>query len=478
MNSVRIAAIAALVSVTACDGLKEAMTAHVDVVARAESQELTVQRLAELMGGSTVPLSKAVAEQVADVWVNYQLLARAAADNDSLADNELIDKVMWPVYSQSKNQKWIQVIEQGYQLDTSEAAMQAAYDAQRGGLLAAQHILFEVPAGQAATVSDSVLARAERVLRQTTPANFAAMAKQYGSDGTKDTGGQLGVFQPEGMVAEFTRAVQGLKPGEIGPLARTQYGYHIVRRNTLAEVREQYAPMFMQVAKQTAQSTYVAGVEAAGNLNIRPNAGKVVKEVATDLAAHRRDRTTVATSVMGTFTAGDVARWISGWAQRDQLRQQLQAAPDSLLPNFVKTLLINELLLRQADSAGIVLDSTETASVRDAFKGLVLNTWAGLRVEPGTLADSAADRGARQRLAATRADDYVTRLLAQQERFIEIPPPLADALREKYDGDIRSAGIDRAVELATKIRAASDSAKAAARPPSAVPVPSDTGTSR
>lgn len=55
MNTVRIAALAALVPLMACDGLKEAMTAHVDVVARAESQELSVERLADLMGNSQVP---------------------------------------------------------------------------------------------------------------------------------------------------------------------------------------------------------------------------------------------------------------------------------------------------------------------------------------------------------------------------------------------------------------------------------------
>ena len=39
----------ALVALAACDGFKEAMTAHVDVVARAGSQELSVNRLADLL---------------------------------------------------------------------------------------------------------------------------------------------------------------------------------------------------------------------------------------------------------------------------------------------------------------------------------------------------------------------------------------------------------------------------------------------
>ena len=57
----------------ACDGFKEAMSAHQDVVARAGSQELSVERLAELLGNSRAPLEKDVARRVAQIWVDYQL---------------------------------------------------------------------------------------------------------------------------------------------------------------------------------------------------------------------------------------------------------------------------------------------------------------------------------------------------------------------------------------------------------------------
>src|SRR5688572_22349539 len=77
-------ALAVCVPVVACDGFKEAMTAHVDVAARAGSQELSVTRLGELLGASKIPLRRDVVQTVADMWVNYQLLARAAAHSDTL----------------------------------------------------------------------------------------------------------------------------------------------------------------------------------------------------------------------------------------------------------------------------------------------------------------------------------------------------------------------------------------------------------
>lgn len=58
-----------------------------------------------------------------------------------------------------------------------------------------------------------------------------------------------------------------------------------------------------------------------------------------------------------------------------------------------------------------------------------------------------------------------------QEQFVEVPPPLASAVRKKYSWKINPAGLDRAVEQATALRAKADSAAAAAAPPSAVPMP-------
>src|SRR3954466_14139610 len=81
-------------TLAACGGLKDALTAHVDVVARAGSQELSVTRLSDLLGKAKlqVPINKDVATLVArDLWVPYQLLGVAAARGDSLADAKAID---------------------------------------------------------------------------------------------------------------------------------------------------------------------------------------------------------------------------------------------------------------------------------------------------------------------------------------------------------------------------------------------------
>ncbi len=61
-------------------------------------------------------------------------------------------------------------------------------------------------------------------------ADFAAMAKQYGQDGTKDNGGDLGFFAAGEMVPQFEIAAFALKPGEMTQeLVETDYGYHIIK---------------------------------------------------------------------------------------------------------------------------------------------------------------------------------------------------------------------------------------------------------
>jgi hypothetical protein len=136
--------------------------------------------------------------------------------------------------------------------------------------------------------------------------------------------------------------------------------------------------------------------------------------------------------------------------------------------------LMNELMVQQADSAGIKVDSLELNNIRTAFKGVVRNVWAGLRISPELLADSAKTPAEKERLAAARIDGYLSRLLQGQESYVDVPAPVAEALRDKYDGSIKQAGLTRALEVSQKARSAADSSKAASQPKSAVPMP-DTG---
>jgi hypothetical protein len=462
-----VLALAVCAPLVACDGFKEAMTAHVDVAARAGSQELSVTRLSELLGAAKIPLRRDVVQTVADMWVNYQLLARAAAHNDSLNQEEVLSEAMWPATTNTRIKKWYDVASKSW-VSADTAADAAAYSS--GKLLAARHILFNAPPGNS-PAADSALKKAQAVRAQLTSANFSDMATKYNQQGAAGPGGDLGVFPKEQMVAEFGNALVALKPGEISQPVRSQFGYHLIRRSTYDEVKDKFAEANNKTAQHVGESTYVARLTETSKVQVKPNAPAVVKAIAAAPEAHRDDKTVIATSTIGDLTAARAAKWINSFPQPQQLRQQIQQAPDSALPEFVKALVRNDLFLHQADSAKVMLDTAETNEIRRAFVGMVANTWSGLNISPNRLADSAKTVAERERLAAARIDNYLERLLTKDDQFVPIQPPLEAALHIKYDYKVNAAGIDRALERAQRLRAVADSTKAAQQPPSAVPLP-------
>ena len=473
-------ALGATVLLAGCDGFKEAMTAHVDTVARAGSQELSVTRLAQMMGGTPeVPISNETARAIAEVWVNYQLLAQAAANNDSLNDPRKIDAAMWMPIAQAKTSKLIDTLSKSWRGDTTVTEEIYA----QGTILSAQHILFTTPANGTPAQIDSVRRQAEAVLAQAranpTAANFAALAVKHTQDpGSKATGGMYPAFprapQPGAMVEEFEKGVAALKPGEIGPLVRTNYGFHIIRRPMLSEVRSEFGRKYAEGGAVAAESTYLAKMEQNAKVEVKPKGPAVLRSVAKDLEAHRDDRTVVASSTAGNLQASRVAQFIRSIPPQNQmqLRQAIAQYPDSLLNQFIKRMVQQDLLLKMADSAKLGPDSAELGQMRAGFSQWVQMAWQQLGVAPAMLADSGKSEGDRERVAAARVERYMDALLTGQAQFVQVPEPLEQMLKEKYKSSIATAGLDRAVEQAQGMRAVTDSTRAnQPRPPSAVPVP-------
>lgn len=462
-------ALAAAASLAACDGLKEALSAHQETVARAGGQELSVTRLAELLGNSRFPIGKPVAHDLASLWVDYQLLAQAAVKGDSLTDPKAIDAAMWQAMDAAKVRKYYELVSKGFAAGGDSTQAEARYA--NGEILAARHILLQAPEGMPPAARDSMKRRLQTIRAGLTPANFAAMAQKYSQDGSASNGGALGVFPKGAMVPVFEQALVALKPGEISPVVESQFGYHVIYRQPFAEVRQEVMRAANQRGVQTAESTFVARMEAGGNVVVKPNAAKDIKAMAGDLDAHRDDRTVVATSKAGDVTIAKVVRLLDAAPPDQRIADQLKEAPDSVIPLFVRQVVRNDLILRQADSAKVTLDTGEVNNMRRAFTGIVTGSWMGLRVAPKLLADSAKSASDRSRLASARVESYLDALLQQRAQFIDVPKPLETALREKYEYKLNSAGIDRAVEQAQKIRASTDSLRSAGRPASQVPMP-------
>ncbi len=468
IKKLSVAVVALTVTLSACDSLKDAMSAHTDVAAKAAGQELTITQLAGLIGNSQAPMNKDVTNAVVDAWVDYHLAAQAGVENDSLKDQKVIDKAMWAVIANVKAKKWYEQVSKNWRAPDSTAA-EGIYN--KGQVLAASHILL-LTKGMDASAKAAAKKKADALRTQVTSANFADMAKKNSQDsGSMGRGGSLGSFQHGAMVPQFEQALLALKPGEISPVIETQFGYHIIRRPLFSEVKQDIIRASQSVGMQAAESTYLAELDRSSKLEIKPGLAPAVRAAVDDPAGHKTDKTVLATTSIGDFTTADLARWLTTIPPQAGIKQRVKEAPDSLLPVFVKNFIRNELVIHTADSAKMGPDSSQLAQIRALFTNSLITAWTALGVDPRTLVTAAKSKSDREKLAHQKVEEYVKNLLAQKAQYVDVTQPVEWALREKYDYDIKVEGVNRALLQTATVRLKADSVKTAQQPPTAVPVP-------
>jgi hypothetical protein len=446
---------------TGCAGFRDTFTSHSETAARVGSRELKSATVAEIitrLGGPNA--SPDAAGAIAGIWVDFQLFGRHVANGKSEADSAFLERLIWPQVAQYKISTWHDTLV-ARRAALSAAGVDSAYAGDQLRLF--QHILVR-PAG--ATGADTAKAKAEiaRIAQQAKGGDFAKLAKQYSADpANKDDGGYLPPSPRGSFVPEFESAAWQLKPGEVSGVVQSSYGWHVIRRPPLDEARSRFEPALRQRNTARQDSVFIAELMAGSAVEIKPNAPELVRKAAKDMGGAAKSGTVVATYKGGKLTVSDMSRWLASYPS--QTLNQVHEAADSLLTNLVKFLVQNELLLRQADSAGV----TVTPMMHETFRAQIRSQIHDLRVATGLdipeLADTAkTPRAERERIAADKIDDYFQRLTTNQAQFRPVPPTLSAELRASGDYRIYDSGIAKAVELVT---AAQRKDSTANRPPQA-----------
>ena len=269
----------------------------------------------------------------------------------------------------------------------------------------ASHILIK-PEGTTPEAKAAALAKAKSVLAQIKGgADFAAMARQYGTDGTTATGGDLGWFTQGRMVPEFEKAIFGAtSTGLLPNPVETSFGYHIIKI-TAPKTSQTYQVAAVQKNIVPSDATRESAYQKAQEL----------KGSATDLASFRKavaaDKSLQKQEAKG-LGRGDLAvnnlqgaRALVRWAYAGQGGQETKIGDVSEVfeigDQYVIAALTGERSKGTADVAS--LRPELTAAVRNELKAQQITT--KLQGKTGTLEQLAAAYGSQAQVKT--ANDVV-----------------------------------------------------------------------
>jgi hypothetical protein len=189
----RVALTAATLALAACQGIRDAFSAHPRVAASAAGQDLTVERLAGWVSGIKrgQPTAKNLAG-LAGVYVDYMVFAVQLAKGRNMEDSLLVLHASWPTVAELR---WNRFHDQLFAGRTRLSAGQVDSAYQAGNVRLFQHILIQVPASATPQDVEHKRTETEKLLRQTSSqhgSNFSALARRYSEDpGSKGAGGYL-----------------------------------------------------------------------------------------------------------------------------------------------------------------------------------------------------------------------------------------------------------------------------------------------
>ncbi|MGC8785136.1 MAG: peptidylprolyl isomerase [Armatimonadota bacterium] len=155
----------------------------------------------------------------------------------------------------------------------SDEELKRSYD-----LLTIRHILVSTDK----RTEEQARKRAEEILQKVrSGSDFAKLAKEFSDDpGSKQNGGSLGAIARSQVammfVPEFARAVEALQPGQVSVLVKTQYGFHIIRLDSVKpnvpadfeKKKADYAKQYVETMRNAKWQQYLAQLRRTAKIEV------------------------------------------------------------------------------------------------------------------------------------------------------------------------------------------------------------------
>jgi hypothetical protein len=428
-----------------------------NLVARAGDYRLTVDDVVELLQDEeSLPAQAGVVESLAELWIDYTLLADAVADDTTFSGLDFRAYVRQGI----EQEMIFQLRDSVIQVDTfiTPEELQNLYASQSPEVeTRARHIMLTLPFEPTGAQRDSVRAVLQGLRdRISAGASFEDLARQFSQDpGSARAGGDLGFFARGDLVQPFEDAVTALEPGEVSQVVETPMGLHLIR---LEERRvqdfEEIAPTFRArvQAERTvaAESTFVAGLEGQTPPALEPDALSVTRELARNPATRLSGRATRRPLVSwqgGAYQVGELLEFLR--YEQPPVREQVVAGTDAEIESFLRSLARRKMLVAEATRSGLEPDRARVDSLAGVVRSQLLGAARSLGLTrldraPGEDRRVAIRRAVRQALADNLAG--ATRI---------VPLGLVGfQLREGVPVAISSAGVGRSLLRIGEVRAA------------------------
>ena len=417
-------------------------------VAYVGDRELTVDQLAEIMAaGRSVPLRREFAERLAHRWVEYTLFAERVAAGDSMLDSALVVRAMWADVDQVIVDKYYQSL-LADRLSVDEAVVDSVYNAGEHRLI--DHVLVQTTAGMSDAQRRRARARSARIRDGLLAGGSWERANALSDDaGAKANGGSLGVIARGRMVAEFEEAAFSLAPGEISPVVETSFGYHVVRRRRLDDVREQFTQEVTEILTEQITAAYLDELVREWDVELRDEAAALMREASGAPLRALSSRRVIGSHRGGKFRVADFVRWLQVLPL--SLQQQVSVADTESLEEMARSLIRNEALVMEAREHGVALDQWDYDALVTRLASEIGTVRDALQLD--SVLDDVQGQRERQREAANAAGRYVRQLVSNLEAVVVVPAFLAGALREDGDWEVSDRALDQVVERVLELRA-------------------------
>ncbi len=399
-------------------------------LAEADGHRLRVEDAAILIAdNSRVAPDSEIVRVVAELWVDYTLLASRLTDDTTLQSLDVGLLTEAPLNEAMIARLRDEVVE----LDTivGDEELMARFAADMPGARAtASQILLLFPRGATTLQRDSVRTLATGLRSQLDAgADFAAMAARYSDDpGSGARGGQMGTFGRGEMLAPIDSAVFALRPGETtGPVEST-LGYHLLRLDALdvpelSEVGAEFRRQIQFERLAQAEAEYVTQLDSISGLSLAEGAVELARALAATapsrLSRGAADRPMV-TWDAGSYSAGDFLSLvrISG----EGFGEGVASASDQEMEAVLRRLGQEAMLLEHARSLGLAPTEAEIDSVSAEARAAIRERAALIGLTPreaGSDSAAVADE-AGYASAASRVEAALVRVVSGESEIIPL----------------------------------------------------------